>query len=480
MKIVQTLKNRWKVSLGIAVIAAIALGVSGFYYSQNSAANAEVEAPVQTATVRQGDIIVSASGGGTVIPATEVELSFSSSGVLAAMPVRVGQEVAQGDILAQLGNLAQLESSVASAELDLLKAQQTLDSLYADSDVATAQAQLALANAQIALENAIGSNLGQQPEYRQDAGADIASLEAQLILAEEQVEKAEDAYNDVVHLPDDNIRKANALINLETAKENRDSIVRQLNWYYGGPTDSDQALLDAEVAAAEATYEEALRDWEAVKDGVDQEQIALAESELANAQAQLTVAQENLAGAAIVAPFDATVLAIYTEAGEMVGSGAIVSIADLNQPLVEIYLDETDFNLIDLDYEVEVVFDAYPDDIFIGYVIQVDPQLGYIDGVPVVRGVVKLDNSFMESGLPLLMGSNASVEVIAGRGEGVLLVPVEALREITSDQYAVFVMVNGEPELRMIEVGLIDITFAEILSGLQPGDLVTTGIVETE
>ena len=44
----------------------------------------------------------------------------------------------------------------------------------------------------------------------------------------------------------------------------------------------------------------------------------------------------------------------------------------------------------------------------------------------------------------------------------------------------IFVMDNGEPQLRMVEVGLMDFTYAEILSGLELGDVVTTGIVETQ
>ncbi|GAH13172.1 unnamed protein product, partial [marine sediment metagenome] len=42
-----------------------------------------------------------------------------------------------------------------------------------------------------------------------------------------------------------------------------------------------------------------------------------------------------------------------------------------------------------------------------------------------------------------------------------------------------FVMEDGEPRLRFVEVGLMDFTFAEILSGLEAGETVTTGIVET-
>jgi hypothetical protein len=164
----------------------------------------------------------------------------------------------------------------------------------------------------------------------------------------------------------------------------------------------------------------------------------------------------------------------------MVGSSVIVTIADLSQPLLQIYLDETDFDKIDLDYEVEVIFDIYPDDIFMGHVIRVDPQLVSFEGVPAVSGLVELDDRSAIQDKRLLVGSNASVEVIAGRAECVLLVPVEALREISSGEYAVFVMEGDEPQLRLVEVGLIDITYAEIISGLELGDEVTTGIVETE
>jgi HlyD family secretion protein len=41
-------------------------------------------------------------------------------------------------------------------------------------------------------------------------------------------------------------------------------------------------------------------------------------------------------------------------------------------------------------------------------------------------------------------------------------------------------MENGKPVLHTVEVGLMDDTYAEVKSGLNAGDLVTTGIVETK
>jgi multidrug efflux pump subunit AcrA (membrane-fusion protein) len=77
------------------------------------------------------------------------------------------------------------------------------------------------------------------------------------------------------------------------------------------------------------------------------------------------------------------------------------------------------------------------------------------------------------------MGLNATVEVIAGRADNVLLVPVEALRELSPGQYAVFVVVDGKPQMREVEVGLMDYSYAEIVSGLQQGEQVSTGTVAT-
>ncbi len=90
-----------------------------------------------------------------------------------------------------------------------------------------------------------------------------------------------------------------------------------------------------------------------------------------------------------------------------------------------------------------------------------------------------MPNSFSKP-LTLPVGSNASVEVIGGRAENAVLVPVEAVREIGPDEYAVFVVEDGEPKLRIVTVGLMDYTSAEILSGLKAGDVVTTGVVATE
>ena len=131
-----------------------------------------------------------------------------------------------------------------------------------------------------------------------------------------------------------------------------------------------------------------------------------------------------------------------------------------------------------MDYPVEIFFDAIPDNIYAGTIIQVDPVLTISNNISTIKGLVQMDESY--SGVNLPIGSNAAVDVIAANAEQVVLVPVEALREITPGNYAVFIIENEVPVLRLIEVGIIDITYAEVISGLKAGDIVSTGIIEVE
>jgi multidrug efflux pump subunit AcrA (membrane-fusion protein) len=68
------------------------------------------------------------------------------------------------------------------------------------------------------------------------------------------------------------------------------------------------------------------------------------------------------------------------------------------------------------------------------------------------------------------------VDVVAAEARNVVLVPIQALHQLSANSYAVFVMVNGTPTLRVVTIGLQDPTFVEIKTGVKAGDVVTTGI----
>jgi multidrug efflux pump subunit AcrA (membrane-fusion protein) len=129
-------------------------------------------------------------------------------------------------------------------------------------------------------------------------------------------------------------------------------------------------------------------------------------------------------------------------------------------------------------YPVEVVFESLPDETFTGAVVQVDPTLVTVDRTLAVQALASIDTASYAG--DLLGGMNAEIDVVSAESRDTLLVPLQALRELGEDQYAVFVVgADGELEMRPVEVGLQDLVNTEILSGLELGEVVSTGIAES-
>jgi RND family efflux transporter MFP subunit len=199
---------------------------------------------------------------------------------------------------------------------------------------------------------------------------------------------------------------------------------------------------------------------------------------LVEAQTALQTAEQNLNATQLTSPIRGIVTDLSASVGDYVGTDSILTVADLNQPYtIEAYFDAEDWSRIQIGYETEVTFDILPDDVFTGTVTLVYPELDTSSNSSLVHAIVKL-NETIDSNLPI--GTSASVDVIGGKAENAVLVPVEALHQIDGGKYTVFVMENGSPRVRVVEVGLQDITYAQIKSGLEAGEIVTTGIVETQ
>ena len=465
-------EKRWLVPvLGLVII----VGGVGAYFIFRPSQDAQAQQPqMQTATVRQGDLEARASGSGILIAMNPVTLGFGAEGPVAELYVTAGDIVQAGDVLAVQGEQDELEAAVASRELTMLEAQDALDSLYEGSDLVAAEAQLDLAEARDDQKDAeYDWSVAQAGNRASEATLDAAA--AELSLAEDALDHAKQQLSQD---PDNDMRK----LSVAEAEKRYNSALWSWNWYTGEPTNIQQDLLDAQLALAQAKVAEAERAYEQVADGPDLEQVAKAELQLENALANWEDAKSNLENAVIVAPIEGTILEVSASVGDYVGDNGFITLADLNQPHLEIYLDETDLDKVDLNSEVEVIFDALPDSIFSGHVVQLDPSLYTSQNVSAIKGIARLDLDEASTAqvVSLPLGVNAAVDVIAGRAEGANLVPVEALRQIGPDEYTVFVVQGEELALRTVEVSLIDITFAAVTDGLQPGEIVSTGIVEAE
>jgi multidrug efflux pump subunit AcrA (membrane-fusion protein) len=146
--------------------------------------------------------------------------------------------------------------------------------------------------------------------------------------------------------------------------------------------------------------------------------------------------------------------------------------------VLQFWVEESEMRGVVAGNRVEIIFEALPDDTFTGEVIRVDPALVTVDGTLAVQAWASVDTASHPA--TLLGGMNADVEIISAEARGTLLVPLQALRELGPDQYAVFVVQpDGELMLRPVQVGLQDYVNAEILSGLELGEVVSTGVEES-
>ena len=447
----------------LAVVASLAAGGGSYYYTQRlQAQTVNGEETIQTATVRRGSLVVAASGTGTLVPNAELDLSFSSGGRLNEVLVEVGDEVQAGDVLARLDD-TDAQSQVAQAEINQRLAELQLAELTGTPDASDlAAAQYQLTSAQEALKDLLNG----------PSAEEIIIAQADMATAEKQLQQAQSAYDQVSWRPD--AASSSQAMDLWSATAAYDK----------AKANYDVAMAAAsgeQIASARASVAQAQSNLDSLRSGGTTQEVETAQLNVEQARLNLESAQLVLDETILTAPVSGTVTAVAASAREMVGTSAMVTMADLSEPLVEFYLDETDLELIAVGYEVEVTFDALPDIVFSGHVVRVDPVLVEMEGAPAIQALARLEPDEQQWDVlgTLPMGLNATVEVIAGSAENVLLVPVEALRELSPGEYAVFVMVEGKPQMRQVEVGLMDYSYAEIISGLEQGEQVSTGTVET-
>jgi RND family efflux transporter MFP subunit len=496
----------WIIVLALVLVAS----GSGYFYYNNVYLQAQApaaEETLDTYTAARGDLVITASGSGTLIPARELALGFQSSGVLAEVLVKVGDQVEAGQLLAHLDGtdaqdqVTQAEISLRQAELDLAALSEDVDA----ADLAAAQASLSSAKANLTALTAPATDqemLAAQESSKsaKEALADLLdgpdedtvdSAKADLTLAEMSLRIAQTAYDKVADQP--NVAATQEAMDLWEATTNYEKAQATYDEAVQGATDDEisdaraqvaqaQAALDAlleapdadEVAAAEAQVTQAQAAVDALLAGASTQDLEMAQLNVDQARLNLESAQRALEETKLVAPFAGTVVAVEVQAGESVGSDAFITLADMQNPQIEFWVEESDLSSVSPGNHVSIVFEALPDYTFSGKILRVDPALVDVDSTTAVQSFASVDLSAYP--VTLLSGMNADVEVVAGEARNAILVPIQALRELGPEQHAVFVVVSdGELEMRPVEVGLKDYVNAEIVSGLEAGEVISLG-----
>jgi HlyD family secretion protein len=351
-------------------------------------------APSATQTTSNAAPVIATGGNvaeAEVVPIRQVALSFSTSGVLEEVLVQEGDEIKFGDVIARLKGNERLNSAVSAAELALLNAQQALNDLKTNADVAAAQAQLDLATAQRSLDDAQKKQTSLT--YDRATLDNLEKARADYTLADKAVEAAQKIYDKLASRPETDPQRAQATINLAAVKKQRETAQANLNWFLGFPTDLDVNERVAKLAFAQSAVDKALRDYTKVKNGPDPEKIALAEASVANAESQLKAAKAALNDLQLTAPFDGVIVTNDLETGQFVNPGAsLITMADLSTWQVKT-TDLVELKVVNIkpDDPVTITFDALPGLELPGSVLRINPMGQNKQGDIVYTVVIGLD-----------------------------------------------------------------------------------------
>ncbi len=441
--------------LAILVIL-VSLGVGcnrQTFLNSNSAAGANL----QTEIAGTGPLTATVGATGTVRANQSAVLSFETSGVVERVKVEVGWLVAKGEVLASLQQES-MPSQVSLAQVDLVAAERELEELL-ESDAAQVEAQLALARAREALEDAEYRWRVQQLGNRA-SGEVIAETEANLVLAEQEVERAETAYSRYSGRREDDPGRALARAALAEARQRRDSILRNLNWYTGGPSSTDQAILDAELALVVSNLADAERAWDRVRDRPNPDDVKAAQARVAAARSTIEMAR-------ITAPFSGTITRVLVSEGDPVQPGGVAfELADLGRLLVDVQVSEVDINSIKLGQPVDLSFDAVLGKDYHGEVLEAG-STGMVS-----QGVVNFEVTVLLTDADEMVkpGMTAAVSILVNQLQDVLQVPNRAVRVVEGER-VVYVLREQELEPLRVVLGASSDLYSQVLGGeLSQGD----------
>jgi HlyD family secretion protein len=412
-----------------------------------------------TTPVELGNLTATVGATGTVRANQLADLTFKTSGTVDEVLVQVGDMVRAGDRLAVLSD-GTLPASVLLARADLVAAQRALDDVL-HSKAAAAQAQVALAEAREVFRLAERDHIVNQEGNRATSDT-LKAAKAKLAVARERMERAESAYDHTPGSTSDGGAKGEAYLAFVNARQAYNTALASYNWYTGHPTEIQQAQLDADLALAQAQLDDALREYERVKDGPDPDDVVAAEARVAAAQA--TAGQ-----AWIEAPFAGTITAVEVQPGDQVSPGTVAfQLADLSRLLVDVDVSEVDINRVKPGQPAELTFDAILESVYQGEVTGVDLVGAEAQGVVnfLVTVALTAPDELVRPGL------TAAVNLVVDQIEDALLVPNRAVRVVDGER-VVYVLRDGTMEAVPIVLGTSSETSSQVLDGaLAVGDLI--------
>jgi HlyD family secretion protein len=460
-------RNAAVVALIVVAVVAAAVIVRGRLAGRNGAPR------FRTAEVTRGDLLLSVSASGSVDPISLVDVRSRATGTVRTVLVEEGDRVRRGQVLVEIDD-PDARAAVETARGALVAADARLSEATAQVSVTRSATATAIrqAEANVAAARArLDQTLGGRPEEIAQAEEAVRQAQAGEALAEQNLARQEQLFNEgfISQSTLDQVRSQ-----YEVAASQLRAAQTRLAQVRTGGSSQEVEIARAQLRQAEAQLADARNGDLQVRLRI--EQFVAARAQRAQAAANLRQAQDQLAETRITAPIDGIVAKRSVAVGQSVigsatGGTPVLTLAQVTPVLAKVLVDESDIAQLTSHTKVtvEVTADALPGVTLTGRIDRIAPQSVVEQNVTQYPVVVEVDDRQRV----LRLGMTVDAEFILARRTGVLLVPQEAVRGEQSK--AVFTVEGGELKPRVVETGLSDGRFVEIVRGLREGETVYLG-----
>jgi len=440
--------RKW-IILMIALVVLAGAGYTAWVVIQNNQ-RAQTIKNLQTEAVTRGNLVAMVGATGQVRPNQSASLSWQTSGIVATVNIEESDQVTKDQSLATLEQTS-LSQSIILAESDLLNAQKSLEDLQ-QSTLAQVQAQQAISTTQQAVIEAERA-LDQYDEDTYEDDLDKARQD--MVDAENDLEDAQDEFDKYQDWDEDNETRKDAKQAMDDAQQKYDENRRIYDLLVIEKAQAENAL-----AVALAQLDDAQREYERLKDGPDPRDVQILEARIAAAEATLSLAR-------LEAPFAGTVTLTDVKPGDQATPGKVAfRLDDLSRLLVDVRISEVDINRVRVDQQVQLSFDAIQGKEYTGVVSEVS-NVGVIN-----QGVVEFEVTIelTDADEDVKPGMTAAVNIVVEQLNDVLVVPNRAVR-VVNGQRVVYVLENSELVMVNITLGSSSDTVSEVVSGdIQVGE----------
>lgn len=429
---------------------------------------------------RRAHLATTVSATGNLEAAAQLTLAFrSTGGRVAQVSVTEGQAVKKGDLLAAL-ETTDLTLALAQAKAALQIGQAQLEKLQTpatEDDLAAARAAVKVAEASI--DGSTATLNSAQANYR-ELLADLTPAEktvneARVRQAQANLTLAQHAYNDVknqanIGMLPQSAQLEQATVAYELARAQADLATQDPNQAQVAAAQNQIALAQVSVQQAQSNLINAQNGLQKLIDGAKATDLAIVQAQVLQAQLAQLQAENNLTNAQLVAPQDGIINQVNLHVGELTSSAQpAIILTDLHRLEMKIWVDELDMRQLELGQPAQMTIEALPGVSLTGKVTEISPTARKVSGV--IAYEVTILPAISDA--PLRAGMSATAVITTAQVADSVLLPNRFIQiDHQTNQAFVYKLVNQEPTLQAIQLGLRNERESQIVSGLGNDDQV--------